>query len=174
MLYAVFLELFVSDFYLLFGHTVFCVLGGIHYLVVESEVAAGIVTAAHSLLKRRDFLIVIYVGEVVEVDDCAEFSGKREVLFGGNVGRKHNFLALKAYLVGHHKFGQRRAVDARAFLFEYLKNIGVGRSLNRKKFFESFIPRESFFEQSCVFSYAFFVVDMKRRGVFFNYFFYLV
>ncbi len=172
MLYAVFFEFGIRNLYLLFCHTVLGVFWGVHYLVVERKVAARVISATHRLLEWSNVFVIVYVRQVVKVYDSAEFSSQCKVFLWGDVGGKHYLVSFKANFVAHHKFCQRRAVYACALFFENLQKVRIGRSLDRKIFFKSLVPSKSLFEKSCILSYAFFVIDMKRRwvrlGNFFN------
>ena len=166
VLYAVFLELFVSDFYLLFGHTVFCVLGGIHYLVVESEVAAWIVTAAHFFRQAAHGLFHRFnVRNIVQIDDGAHVIGIFKLVIRRVVGGKHNVLTDGADRLREHQFRFGRAVTAAAVFTQDLNNKGIRRSFYSKILFEALVPGKRFIEVFRIPADALFIVKIKRRRV---------
>ena len=162
---AVSLELKEGLLHLFFGHAVFGVAGGVHDLVVEGEIPAGVIAAAHGLRKGRESREEIDVGEVVEIDDGVEFSRQLEIGRGGDVGGEHDLLSREADGIRQHELRQGRAVHAATFLPQDLHEIGVGGRLDGEIFLESLVPGERLFELAGVFADTLFVIDMERGGI---------
>ena len=84
---ALFLKYLVCLDYLLVGHTVLCVLGGIHYVALFTclEFTAGIVTTADGFGDTCQLVEYIYMREIVKVYNCAELVSKLKIFIGSSV-----------------------------------------------------------------------------------------
>ena len=84
---ALFLKYLVCFDYLLVGHTVLCILGGVHYVALFAclEFTAGIVTTADGFGDTCQLVEYIYMSEIIKVNYSAELVSELEILVGSSV-----------------------------------------------------------------------------------------
>jgi len=123
------------------GHAVFCLTRGIHNGIGNLKVSAGIVTAADFLGNIADGVQqTLNMGNIVQIDDGAQFFRQLEIFQWSIVGREHNVLSPNAHALAEHQFRQRGAVHTAALFMQDFHNRGIRRCLHRKIFFISRIP----------------------------------
>ena len=155
--------------HLLFGHAVLGLAGPVHHLEAllagpQAEGAAGVIAAEHRLGHAGHPLQKAHHGGVVQVDIGPQVVGFFHVLAGGLVGGKHDLLPRKAHRLAEHQLGQGRAVHPAAFFPQDLQDGGVGQRLDRKVFFEAFVPAERLVDAAGVLPDALLVVDVEGGG----------
>ena len=127
---------------LLFGKSVFGISGVVHNAVGHPEHAARIVAEAHGLreLPAEDLLQERNVRDVIEIDDRAEFRGKRVFFSRRVVGGEHDVSPVRPRGVREHQFCHGGAVESEIIVIKDLHDIGIGRRLDGKILTESGIP----------------------------------
>ena len=133
--------------------------------VVASNEVAGIVAERQAVGEACAFFQIVDMGDVVEVDDRAEFPRLLEFVGGGVVRRQHYFLAPDARHLRQEQLGQRAAIRPRAFLGEELQDVRVWRRFHREMLAEGRRPRERREEPPQIFSDGRLVINMERRRI---------
>ena len=146
-------------------HAVFGVPGMPHAGVANVQFSAGIVAQADLFRDAAVFLKELYVGDVVEVDDRAQFARVYIILGGRHVGRKHDFLALEAHGFGQHQFRDGGAIHAAALAFEHGEYIGIRIGLDGEMLAEARVPGKRRLHATRRFADALFIVEVEGRGV---------
>ena len=77
------------------------------------------------------------MGDVVQIDDCAEVAGDAEFFVGGFVGGEHDALAGDADGFAEAQFGEGGAIRAEAFRGEDAQEEGVGGGFDSEEFAEA-------------------------------------
>ena len=103
-------------------HAVLGLAGVVHDLeallaFTQLEHAAGVVAAGDGLGdKAQGVLQKVHMGQVIQIDGCAQLGGQLKFLGRGIVGGKHDVAAGEAAALRHHQFRQGRTVGAAALL----------------------------------------------------------
>ena len=148
------------------GHAVLRIARVIHDTVREFEHAARIVAATHGLRERPELgLNALNVGDVIQVDDAAEFGGKGKLTRRGVIRGEHNLLPRKTAGIAHHKLGLRGAVHAAAVLLQNIQQKGIWGRLDREVLAKALVPCKGLAHTGRVLAYASLVIDVKGRRI---------
>ncbi len=145
---------------------VFGVARVVHNGVAGLKDSARVVAAADGFRDAAEPVEDFNVGEVVQVDDGVQPAGQQKVGVGRLVGGEHDLMPAEPHGVGEHQLHERRAVRAAAFLPHNPKDIRVGGRLHGEVFAVSAVPGKSPVDFPRVFADPFFLVQVKRCGVF--------
>ena len=108
---------------------------------------------------------IIYVGDVIQIDDHVQFAGVFVLFALRHIGGEHNLIAREADSLSEHQFGLGSAVHAAALLPEDIQNIRIGIGFYGKIFPVAGVPGKSILEAARSLPETAFVIQVKRRGV---------
>ena len=150
---------------LLAGHAVLRVLGHVHDVVADGEIAAGIEAAADQLRHAAHALHGLDERIVVEVDDRALRPGARKLRIRRLIRREHDLVPGKSRRLGEHQLRLAGAVHAAALLAQDAQDERVGCRLHGKILLEARIPGKRSAQRPRGAADARLVIDMERRGI---------
>ena len=135
--------------------------------VVAFHEVAGVVTEAEDLWQTGVLFEVVQMGNVVEIDDGAEFDGLLKFIGRRIVGSQQNLFPFDARVIGDQKLRLAAAVGAGSFFMQDLDDARIRQGLDGELLAESRRPGERLLQRADVLPNGMFIVNMKRRGVFF-------
>ena len=150
------------------GHAVFGFFRRADDVVAAFEERTRIVAGADPFRQGTAFFHEFDHGNIVEVDQGAQFHGPFELSIGRVIGREDDVMAFDADFVAQFQFCQGTAVCTDAFFLQEAHDVRVRRSLDGKIFFEVISPVKGFNQFTDIIDDGFFVVDMERCRVFGN------
>lgn len=153
---------------LLGGHAILGIAGVIHNGVTQCKMAAGIVAAADQRRDPYQPIQKIDMGNVVQIDNSTQLTGQFILRSGGLIGREHDLLSAETALVRQHQFHLTGTVHTAALFLQDLQNTGRRRSFYGKIFPEPLIPGKRLIKFAAILTDPLFIVQMKRRRIFFH------
>ena len=110
------------------------------------------------------------MGDIIEIDNGAQFLGFDEFLDGGVVGAHVNVGSGKTHPFRKNQLRQGTAVHAAAFFFKDLHQMGIGRGFHREIFLKGGETGKGVDKTPRVSANGLLIVNIKGRGVFFRQF----
>ena len=150
---------------LLGGKAVLCLPRIVHDMGFDLKMSAGIVPAEDGLRQTCNLFQKVNVGDIIQVDVCAQLLCQLEILRRGHIGGEHDIAAGKAACLAHHQLRQRGAVHAAALLLQNFQNKGIGGRLDCKVFPVALVPGKRLLQLPCVLPDALFIVQIEGGGV---------
>ena len=160
---------------LLLCKAVFGVLGVVHNIVADGEIAARVKPAADGFGNGGKHLRDgIDIRIVVQIDDGAQPMGIGKILFGRTVRRKDNLISGCAKRFCKHKLGVGRAIKPHALLQKQVQKARRRRGFDGEILLKTRVPGKCLFGAADIFQDTFFIIEMKGGWIGFDNFFYLL
>ena len=149
-------------------HAILGIAGVIHDSVAHGKNSTRVVAAAH---RFREFAAEhpihgIDHGDVIEVNDAAEFGCQSELLIRRIVGRKHDVIAVCPYGIRQQELRVARAVKSAVIFPQNIHEIRIWRRLDRKEFTKARVPGKGFLHGSGILPDSLLIIEIKRRRIF--------
>ena len=144
----------------------FC--GSTDYIIAVVHYVGGIVTEGKAIGHAGALIEKLDVRDVVEIYDGAERSSFDKFVGGRVVGREHYFFSGHSRAFRDDKFGERRAIGTGSFVGEDFNDGRIGASLDGEVLTEVGNPIERRLQSLDISTDGRLVVEMERRGIFFN------
>ena len=136
--------------------------------VIALNQVARIVTEAEHLRQSGIFFQIVEMGDVIEVDDRAQFDGFLELVGRGVVGGQQDLFAFDAGDIREHELGLAAAVRAGTLFVQDLDDARVRQCLDGKLFPESRSPGKGLLQGADILADGMFVIDMERSRILFD------